>query len=95
MSTALICFFVTFIVLLVLGAPTFLCLLASSIVYSYFTPFMAPLAMMEKMFLSLNNFVLLAIPMFMMAGTIMNNGGIATRIFNFCRSLLGHLPGGL
>lgn len=95
MSTALILFFVTFIVLLVLGAPTFLCLLASSIVYSYFTPFMAPLAMMEKMFLSLNNFVLLAIPMFMMAGTIMNNGGIATRIFNFCRSLLGHLPGGL
>lgn len=95
MSTGLTIFFTIFVVLLILGAPTYLCLLSSSIVYCYFNAFMSPSAMMDKMFTSLNNFVLLAIPMFMMAGIIMNAGGIATRIFNFCRALLGHFRGGL
>lgn len=53
------------------------------------------MAVMAKMYGSLDNFVLLAIPMFMMAGKLMNNGGITDRIFGFCRSLLGHFPGGL
>lgn len=95
MSTGLAMLFLIFIVLLILGAPTYLCLMAGCIAYCHFSTFMAPTAMLEKMFLSLNNFVLLAIPMFMMAGQIMNNGGIATRIFNFCRAMLGHFPGGL
>lgn len=95
MNTGLILFFAVFVVLLIIGAPTYLCLLSGSIIYCYFSSFMAPGAMMEKMFLSLNNFVLLAIPMFMMAGLIMNNGGIASRLFNFCRAMLGHLRGGL
>ena len=38
---------------------------------------------------------LLAIPFFMLAGTIMNAGGVATRIFDFCNTLVGHIPGGL
>lgn len=95
MSTGLTVFFVLFAVLLVLGAPTYLCMLTASIGYCYYNTFMAPSAMMEKMFISLNNFVLLAIPMFMMAGLIMNCGGIAARIFNFCRAMLGHYRGGL
>ena len=95
MSLGLTLFFVTFLVLLLIGAPTYLCLLAGSILYCFNSKFMAPSAMMEKMFLSLNNFVLLAIPMFMMAGLIMNTGGIATRIFDFCRAMLGHYRGGL
>lgn len=95
MNTGLALFFVIFVVLLIMGAPTYLCMLTGAIVYSYFNPFMAPSAMMEKMFMSLNNFVLLAIPMFMMAGIIMNRGSIATRIFDFCRAMVGHFRGGL
>ena len=38
---------------------------------------------------------MLAIPFFMLAGTIMNAGGVATRIFDFCNTLVGHIPGGL
>ncbi|ETX10214.1 C4-dicarboxylate ABC transporter permease [Marinomonas ushuaiensis DSM 15871] len=41
------------------------------------------------------SFPLLAIPMFMLAGAIMNRSGISERLFDFCRSLVGHLRGGL
>jgi len=53
------------------------------------------MAIMAKMYGSLDSFVLLTIPMFMAAGILMNVGGITDRIFNFYRAQLGHLPGGL
>lgn len=42
-----------------------------------------------------DSFSMLAIPFFMLAGTIMNAGGVATRIFDFCNILVGDIPGGL
>lgn len=42
-----------------------------------------------------NNFTLLAIPFFLLAGKLMNTGGITKKIFNFCNELVGRLPGGL
>ncbi|MCI8914545.1 TRAP transporter large permease [Pseudoflavonifractor sp. 60] len=44
---------------------------------------------------ALNSFTLLALPMFLFTGKIMNEGGITTRIFNFARKLVGWLPGGM
>ncbi|GHC38941.1 C4-dicarboxylate ABC transporter [Aidingimonas halophila] len=41
------------------------------------------------------SFPLLAIPLFMLAGGIMNKSGISERLFDFCRALVGHLRGGL
>ncbi len=41
------------------------------------------------------SFTLLAIPLFMLAGQIMNMGGVTNRLFNFCKQLVGHIPGGL
>lgn len=95
MNTALIIFILIFIVLLLIGAPTYLALLVSGLSYCFISGTINDMMIMQKMFGSLDNFVLLAIPMFMMAGMIMNNGGITDRIFSFCRSLLGHFPGGL
>jgi C4-dicarboxylate transporter DctM subunit len=43
----------------------------------------------------LDNFTLLAIPLFMIAGKIMNQGGIAKRLIDFADALVGHLKGGL
>ena len=51
--------------------------------------------MAQKMFTAMDSFSMLAIPFFMLAGTIMNAGGVATRIFDFCNTLVGHIPGGL
>ena len=43
----------------------------------------------------MSSFVLLAMPLFILAGVVMNAGGIAERVFAFARSLFGSLPGGL
>lgn len=48
-----------------------------------------------KMHVGIDTFTLLAIPMFLMAAKIMNTGGITRRLFAFCNSLVGWLPGGL
>jgi TRAP-type transport system large permease protein len=42
-----------------------------------------------------NSFRLLAVPFFMLAGEVMNAGGLSKRIVNFAMSLVGHIPGGL
>ena len=44
---------------------------------------------------ALKSYTISAIPFFVLAGNIMNTGGITKRIFNFARVLVGHIPGGL
>ncbi|NJO86773.1 MAG: TRAP transporter large permease [Lewinella sp.] len=49
----------------------------------------------HRMATGLDSFSLLAIPFFILAGQIMNQGGIAQRLINFAKTLVGSLPGGL
>ncbi len=49
----------------------------------------------QKIVYSGNNFVLMAIPFFLLAGKLMNTGSITNRIFNFCNTMVGWIPGGL
>ena len=49
----------------------------------------------QRIFTGINSFSLLAIPFFVLAGIIMNNGGIAIRLVNFATLLSGKLPGSL
>jgi tripartite ATP-independent transporter DctM subunit len=49
----------------------------------------------QRMATGLDSFALLAIPFFILAGQLMNRGGIARRLIDFAKSLLGMLPGGL
>ena len=49
----------------------------------------------QQFYTALNNFSLLAVPLFILAGELMNVGGITERLVNFTRSLLGHIRGGL
>ena len=49
----------------------------------------------QRMATGLDSFSLLAIPFFILAGQIMNRGGIARRLVGFARTLVGSLPGGL
>ena len=48
-----------------------------------------------RMASGLDSFALLAIPFFILAGNIMNSGGIAQRLIDFAKVLVGRLPGGL
>jgi len=49
----------------------------------------------QRLFIGINQFPLLAIPMFLLAGEIMNKGGITKRIVRFASVLVGHFRGGL
>lgn len=49
----------------------------------------------QRMYASTTSFTLLAIPFFILAGNLMNTGGITERIFRFARSLVGRVWGGL
>jgi tripartite ATP-independent transporter DctM subunit len=95
MSTGLIILIVVFFILIFLGIPTYLSLLVSSLCYFFMHPEINAIMVMQKMFSSLDNFVLVAIPLFTLAGNVMNSGGITDRLFTFCLRLVGHLRGGL
>ncbi len=58
-----------------------------------FLPSVTTLA--QRMATSLDSFTLLAIPFFILAGQIMNKGGIAVRLIDFAKAFVGPLPGGL
>ena len=49
----------------------------------------------QRMYASTTSFTLLAIPFFILAGNLMNTGGITERIFRFARAMVGHIWGGL
>lgn len=87
----------SFVVLLGLGVPIAWTLGISGIVtlllnvesLSAFT------TIAQQMATGLNSFTLLAIPFFILAGEVMNRGGIAKRLIDFAKTLVGSLPGGL
>ena len=88
---------VVFLALLVLGVPIAFCIglatLATMLVNIPFDPAVTTVA--QRMATGLDSFTLLAIPFFILAGQIMNQGGIARRLIEFAKSLVGMLPGGL
>lgn len=51
--------------------------------------------MAQRIYIGTTGFTMLAIPFFILAGNLMNTGGITDRIFGFARSCCGHWPGGL
>ena len=53
------------------------------------------IVMVQRMVTGLDSFVLLAIPLFILTGNLMNAGGITDRLFSFARGLVGHFRGGL
>lgn len=49
----------------------------------------------QRLLYGANSFILLSIPLFLLAGNLMNTGGITQRIFKFANVMVGHLRGGL
>ena len=49
----------------------------------------------QKLYIGINQFPLLAIPLFILAGEIMNTGGITQRIVNLANAMVGHFRAGL
>jgi len=55
----------------------------------------SPMMMVQRMFGGTDSFHLMAVPLFMFTGTIMEAGGISRRIIDFANALVGWLPGGM
>ena len=85
--------FVTFLVLLVIGAPIALCLGAAALLVVFTTGDVSPIVLGQRMFGSLDSFTIMAIPLFMLAGNLMSSGGISKRLTDFCDAILGWMPG--
>ncbi|WP_096437274.1 TRAP transporter large permease [Alteribacter populi] len=86
--------FLSFLFLMFIGIPIAFSLGIASILYLIIMDI--PLTIVpQRMFSGINSFVLLCIPGFILAGNLMNAGGITERIIKFTNDLLGHIRGGL
>lgn len=86
---------ISFITFLILGVPIAFVLGLTSFVALLYSGDIPLLLMPKEMFSGTDSFPLLAVPFFILAGNLMNAGGITKRLINFCNILLGYVRGGL
>lgn len=88
--------FVLWFILIMLGVHVGYALIVASVFFFATSGgwSLVPFAL-EQMFNGINSQTLLAVPFFVLAGNLMNGGGVTTRIFDFAASMIGHRKGGL
>ena len=93
-SAAVILLLVSFLVLLVIGLPIALAMMGASALFIIVEGI--PLSVVaQRVVTGVQSFPLLAIPLFTLAGSLMNESGISERLFGFTRAFVGHIRGGL
>ncbi len=90
----MVLFIGSFGLLFLFGMPIAAAMIVSSFLYALKTG-MGLSIMGTRMFTGLNNFALVAIPLFILTAEVMNRTSVADRIFKFCRDLVGYIPGGM
>ncbi|WP_172327587.1 TRAP transporter large permease [Mangrovicoccus sp. HB161399] len=93
---SLIWFLPLFLVLLLAGLPVFFGLLAAPGAILWLAGQERDITLLYRnLYNGMDSFPLMAIPFFMLAGELMNRGGITLRLVEFSQALMGHLRGGL
>lgn len=87
--------FGTLTLLLVIGMPVSLALAGASLAFLFFESSLPAVVVVHRMVNGVDSFPLLAVPFFILAGSLMNYGGITDRIFSFAKALVGWMRGGL
>jgi len=90
--TAVLLFFV---VAILAGVPVGFVLLLSTAAYMWITGTASLVVLPQSMVNGTGNFILLAVPFFILAGLIMERGGISVRLVRFIYTVVGHMRGGL
>jgi len=85
----------TLVVTLALGLPVAWALIACGVVLMLHIDFFNAQIVAQNMIMGTNNFILVAIPFFILAGELMNRGGLSRRIIEVATTAFGHVPGGL
>lgn len=93
MATAVI--FVAFLVGMGIGIPIAAALLLVTFVAFQASPSLGIDVMTQRTVAGVNNFILLAIPLFVLTGSLMNATGMSKRLFALAEAIVGHLRGGL
>jgi tripartite ATP-independent transporter DctM subunit len=91
----MILLFVLMLCLFALAVPVAWSMVVASIVYMLVGPKIPLQAVVQRMIGGIDTFPLLAIPFFILAGNLMNTGGVTTRLVAFSKALVGHIRGGL
>ena len=87
-------FFITFVILLLIGVPISISIGASAVLGCLVLDY--PMMVIgQKMVTGIDSYLLIAIPLFILAGNLMNAGKITDKIFSFAKELVGWIPGGL
>ncbi|MDA3907571.1 MAG: TRAP transporter large permease subunit, partial [Sulfurimonas sp.] len=81
--------------LMFIGVPVAVSLGASTMVAALVFTDMNLIGIPQKVFNGLDSYSLMAIPMFILAGALLSKGSASTRIIEFAKAVVGHLPGGL
>lgn len=86
--------FLSFVVLIFLGVPIAFSLGISSLIYILLND-ISLTVIAQKMYAGIDSFVLVAIPGFVLAGNLMNHGGMSERLVKFGDAIIGFVRGGL
>lgn len=86
---------VLFVIFVIIGVPISYALGFVSFAGIATLPIIPNSVVFSKMFNGLNSFTLLAVPLFILAANLMNEGSISDRLIDVCKSTVGHVRGGL
>jgi len=84
-----------FVILLILGVPVAFAVGMAGFLGLWWSGAYPLAIIIQQIFLTADSFVLLAIPLFILAGALMETGGIAVRLVRFAQALVGWIRGGL
>ncbi|HOV89351.1 MAG TPA: TRAP transporter large permease subunit [Syntrophorhabdaceae bacterium] len=87
--------FICFFILLALSAPIAIALVTTTAIYLFFVAHTPLTSLIQQLFNGLDNFVLLGVPFFILAGNIMAEGAISERLVNIMKLFVGRFTGGL
>jgi TRAP-type mannitol/chloroaromatic compound transport system permease large subunit len=94
-DNAILASFGLFLVTIFAGLPVGFALLLAAAAYIWTSDIVPMVSLPQNVVNGTSNFVLLALPFFIVAGFIMERGGISLRLVSFVHALVGHLRGGL
>src|SRR6187401_2089551 len=86
---------IIFLLFMSSGVPVAIAMAGASLAYILISGNLPPFVVIHRVVSGIDSFPLLAVPIFILAGNLMNNAGITTRIYNFALGLVGWLKGGL
>src|SRR6187401_2188092 len=86
---------IIFLLFMSSGVPVAIAMAGASLAYILISGNLPPFVVIHRMVSGIDSFPLLAVPFFILAGNLMNNAGITTRIYNFALALVGWMRGGL